>query len=69
MVEVFKTNVAAPSDADSIVALLQQCFPGNRINFDLEDCDKVLRIEGTNFIAGNVIRVMEGKGYACCPLE
>ena len=69
MVEVFKTNVAAVSDADSLVALLQQCIPGSRINFDLEDCDKVLRIEGTNFAAGNVIRLVEEKGYACCPLE
>ena len=69
MVEVFRTNVAEIAHADDIISILQKRFPGSRINFDLEDCDKVLRVEGKNFVTGNVIKLVEEKGYECCPLE
>lgn len=43
-VEVFKTNVQFEKDAQSILVKLEKECPGSDINFDLEDCDKVLRI-------------------------
>ena len=46
MVEVFKTNVEEIVQAKKIIELLLEHFPGNRINFDLHDCDKILRVEG-----------------------
>ncbi len=49
MVEVFKTNVEEVSDASKIVTILLQYFPDSTINFDLDDCDKVLRIKWENF--------------------
>ncbi len=45
MVEVFKTNVHKISHANRIINLLLQQFPGNKINFDINDCDKIFRIE------------------------
>jgi len=45
MIEVFKTNVQEISQANKIVAVLLEHFPGSRINFDMHDCDKVLRVE------------------------
>ncbi len=44
-VEIFKTNVTHNQLANKIVADFKQLYPEYRINFDLEDCDKVLRIE------------------------
>ena len=44
-VEVFKTTVEKPSEAGLIVEKLQQRFPYYRINFDLADCDRILRVE------------------------
>ncbi|MGM8362258.1 hypothetical protein ACSV4D_10120 [Flavobacterium sp. ARAG 55.4] len=44
-VEIFKTNVTHNQLANKIVADLKHLYPEYRINFDLEDCDKVLRIE------------------------
>lgn len=44
IVEVFRTNVQDERDAGMIINRLQQKFPGSRVNFDLQDCDKVLRI-------------------------
>ncbi len=44
MVEVFKTNVANSRDAARLLALLHQSFPDYSANFDLEDCDNILRV-------------------------
>jgi hypothetical protein len=44
VVEVFKTNVHSAQQAGQIIRQLQQILPEARINFDLEDCDKILRI-------------------------
>jgi len=69
MIEVFKTNVCEPEEAKKLVDLLQQHFPCCKINFDLDDCDKVLRIEGNDFVSGNVIRVLIKRGFMCNLLE
>ena len=69
MIEVFKTSVQQATEANDIVALLLQYFPGNKINIDLEDCDKVLRIEGQNFTAEKIIVLVNEKGYDCQIME
>lgn len=50
MVEVFKTNVSEQSHATLIIALIQRTFPGHHASFDLEDCDKVLRVKSRECI-------------------
>ncbi len=69
MVEVFKTNVQKLKQAKELVEVLHQYFPGNRINFDLQDCDKVLRVEGNNFIPGQVMKLVNQNGFSCNMLE
>lgn len=44
-VKVYKTNVKDPSKADSILDEIRYKLPGSDPSFDLDDCDKVLRIE------------------------
>lgn len=68
-VEVFKTNVGDNTQAEQLRALLLQHFPGSEIHFDLDDCDKVLRIEGGNFITGKVMTLVNANGFACSVLE
>jgi len=55
MVEVFKTNVNEISQAKYLLASLLQQFPDYIINFDLNDCDKILRLEGEKIDAKGVI--------------
>jgi hypothetical protein len=50
MIEVFKTNVVKPEDAKHILFILNRVFPEYYINFDLEDCDHILRVEHTNIL-------------------
>ena len=45
MVEVFKTNVTDHDQADRLVSEVHRTFNYCSANFDLEDCDHILRIE------------------------
>jgi hypothetical protein len=44
MVEVFKTNVAHHLEASWLINQIQIKFTTYHANFDLEDCDKILRV-------------------------
>jgi hypothetical protein len=50
MVEVFKTNVSSERHATSLISLLQMAFPHYKINFDLEDCDKIYALKDIPFL-------------------
>jgi hypothetical protein len=69
MVEVFKTNVEESTQAKELIQLLEQHFPGNRINLDLHDCDKVLRVQGESIDPGQILNVVKACGYHCAILE
>lgn len=45
MVEVFKTNVKDPGHADMLIAQIHKAFKDYKANFDLKDCDNILRIK------------------------
>ena len=69
MVEIFKTNIKKEKEANSILDKLKSYFPNYRMNFDLEDCDKILRVESINVEKHAVKIVMEGWGYYCRPFD
>jgi hypothetical protein len=69
MIEVFKTNVYAKSNSQKIIELLYEHFPGCKINFDLDDCDNILRIEGSEFEAEKIKFIVNENGYNCEVLE
>ena len=43
-VEVFKTNVADPERAKWLVDQIERNFTNCKVNFDLDDCDRILRV-------------------------
>jgi hypothetical protein len=45
MVEVFKTDVGHPEAAALLVQQIQQVAPSYKVNFDLTDCDRILRVQ------------------------
>jgi hypothetical protein len=69
MAEVFKTNVRKLTQAKQLVGRLQEHFPQGKINFDLKDCDKILRIDGYSNISSDVIDVLNREGFICEELE
>lgn len=43
-IEVLKTNVADPERAKWLVDLIEINFTNCKVNFDLDDCDRILRV-------------------------
>ncbi|MBO9612909.1 MAG: hypothetical protein J7619_09455 [Dyadobacter sp.] len=71
MVEVFKTSVEKQSQARLLIDLICLAFTGYQASFDLEDCDKVLRVscEGSEVCRTSIIGLLENFGYAAAILE
>lgn len=67
IVQVFKTDVQDKQVAGNIISFLQQTFSYCRINFDLDDCDKILRIESQEgSIQESKVRLaVAGYGHHC----
>jgi len=63
MVEVFKTNVEQPEHSEMIIDQLMNQIPNIQINFDLEDCDKILRIEAESVSNQLIIEILHRNGY------
>lgn len=69
-VEVFKTNVTDREIADKIISDLSVTLPQSKINFDLTDCDNILRIESTAHIQiESITEQISRWGYVCEILE
>lgn len=69
MVEVFKTNVQESEQGKMLLDALTEAFPLASMNFDLSDCDKVLRVEGNNIEASRIMGLLKENGFACEVLD
>ncbi len=69
MVEVFKTNVQRKGEAKMLLLKLVQLFPEHKINFDLDDCDKILRVQGKSIFPEKIIQLVTKENYECIVLE
>ena len=65
MVEVFKTNVQKKAQSKMLLCILSEAFPSFKINFDLSDCDKVMRVEEENLEALRIMILIKEYGFAC----
>lgn len=65
MIEVFKTDVQETEQSKMIVMKLLEHFPDSVINFDLEDCDKILRIHAVSISNRTIIGLLNSYGYHC----
>lgn len=65
MIEVFKTNVKQHSHAKMLVDEIHKIFEGHEANFDLEDCDNILRIKcrSGNILPSIFIRLLNDFGF------
>lgn len=69
MIEVFRTNINNTAESKIIQKKIQSTYPKLMIDFDLEDCDKILRIEGELFCPKTVIKMLVDSGFLCEPLD
>jgi hypothetical protein len=68
-VEIFKTNVKNKKSAREVQRTLSVAMPDCQINFDLSDCDNVLRVEGALVFPVEVAHRVKQLGYECDILE
>ena len=69
MVEAFKTNVQKKAQSKMLLSALSEAFPSVRVNVDLSDCDKVLRVEGDNMEASRIMKLVKEHGFQCEMLD
>lgn len=67
MIEIFKTNVTKKSASKRVKSKLLEVIPAAAIHFDLDDCDRILRVqnEKQNFDTRQVIDLVGAMGFDC----
>lgn len=72
MVEVFKTNIDNSAIAQQIVNEIKDLLFGIDASFDLDDCDRILRVCGSfepPILKDQVIALVNSKGYMALLLD
>ncbi|RYD70394.1 MAG: hypothetical protein EOP53_25510 [Sphingobacteriales bacterium] len=65
MIYVFKTSVKTLKDIRQLKPVLNHTFKQAAWNFDLEDCDSVLRLDSSTATPETVIKLLQNKGFDC----
>lgn len=65
MVYVFKTSVNDTVDVDQLKPVLETTFGESSWSFDLDDCDKILRVEGEKDRASKIIEILKEFSFDC----
>lgn len=69
MLEVFKTNIQDKRQATIVKEKIFFHFPECKLNFDFEDCDKILRVEGASFCTKKILEIVCTSGFFAEVLE
>jgi hypothetical protein len=65
MVVVYRTNINNKRQFKTVTRLLSKLFSDLKINIDLEDSEKVLRLEGKDIISSEIINSLGKIGFLC----
>lgn len=65
MIFVFKTSVNTEVEAKKLGQHLDKIQPHLKWNFDLEDRDKILRVDGSEDIVFTIIDLLKFHNYNC----
>ncbi|MCU0434212.1 MAG: hypothetical protein MUC87_12205 [Bacteroidia bacterium] len=68
MVLVFKTSVSSTQTAQQLKPRLNEMAGTGSWNFDLDDCDRILRIETDEDLSLSVSEMLSRHGIKCEPL-
>lgn len=62
---VFKTNITTRQQVSSVHGLLMAMADIKQYNFDLEDCDNVLRVVSNNLEPKTISSALKVAGFSC----
>jgi hypothetical protein len=66
---VFRTSVNSHDQVDALRPLLELTVAGGEWNFDLEDCDHVLRVDAEGMLRERIMALLTGLGFSCEELD
>jgi len=66
---VFKTSVEDKVSVKALTPELDRLVGKGKWNFDLADCDRILRIVSEKVRAESAIKLLDYFGFACAELE
>ncbi|QCX37357.1 hypothetical protein FF125_02485 [Aureibaculum algae] len=69
MISVFKTNISTKEKIRYATPTIDNITEIQNWNFDIEDCDYILRIESENSISKIIIHELKKIGFKCLELE
>ncbi|HEX6849128.1 MAG TPA: hypothetical protein VF144_19220 [Chitinophagaceae bacterium] len=69
MIYVFKTSVSSKKEAKRLGPHIDKILPEAKWNFDLLDCDKILRIDSEENIILPIINLLKDHHHNCEELE
>ena len=69
MISVFKTSVTNTTEIETLKPLFDRHLENAKWNFDLADCDNILRIDSVNEINQPTIKILKDNGFDCQELE
>jgi hypothetical protein len=69
MIYVFKTSVKTKNEVKQLKPHIDKMLPGERWNFDLQDCDRILRIDSKENIVLRIIDLLNVHQFYCEELE
>ncbi len=65
---IMKTNILFPQDREFVIKNLTRISAIRNATVDLEDRDKVLRVECEKLSASQIINIVSNYGYVCAEL-
>ena len=69
MIFVFKTSVKTKIQAKKLKLPIDTMLPDAKWNFDLKDCDRILRIDSEENVVLKIIDLLNVYHYSCEELE
>jgi len=69
MIYVFKTTVKSKYQVKKLKPDINKILPNEKWNFDLEDCDKILRIDSDENIVLKIKDLLSIQKFQCEELE
>ena len=69
MIYVFKTSVKTKTQVKKLKPDINKILPCEKWNFDLQDCDNILRIDSRENIVVKITELLKSHQYHCEELE
>lgn len=69
MIYVFKTSVKTKNQVKKLKPHIDKVLPNEKWNFDLEDCDNILRIDSEEHIILKITHLLNTHRFYCKELE